>query len=140
MGAIGCHRRRERQPPFEQLPKYLPRLPDVRPERIAPAIENGQKLRPDVLRVKTGRLGELSQVGALVMQGGVGALTILHRRQRQLRLTTSSGSESPLSVTARGAESVTPAGMVSTVSRLAMISPASASAAMRAATCTPLPR
>ena len=79
MGAIGCHRRREHQPPFEQLPKYLQRLRDVRPERIAPAIENGQKLRPDVLRVKSGRLGELSQVGALVMQGGVGALTILHR-------------------------------------------------------------
>ena len=61
--------------PSSSFRRYLPRLRDVRPERrIAPAIENGQKLRLDVLRVKSGRLGELSQVRALVMQGGVGAL------------------------------------------------------------------
>jgi len=61
-------------------------------------------------------------------------------RYRQQRVTTSSGSDSPLSVTSRGAESVIPGGVESTVSRLARISPASASAEMRAAACTPFPR
>ena len=62
------------------------------------------------------------------------------RGQRQSRVTTATGSDTPRRVTTRGAESVLPAGTAATVSWLTRISPGSASAPTRAATCTPFPR